>query len=225
MAALAGSLEQKMQVVRDAVPATAGRVAGYIPRLAEADPNTFGAAICSVNGDFHSAGDDRHRFSIQSCVKPFTYLMACEDLGLRTVHDYVGREPSGQAFNAFELTADKPPLPFNPMINTGAIAICNLLGQRQGSRDEIFGGIENRLRSIATDDGLAPMDLHYGFDSEVYESECLTGFTNYALAHFLRDKSDVTLPHTPAICPSTVDENLQLYDTKPLACQPLARDT
>ena len=79
-----------MQRVRDTVPATVGSVASYIPQLAKAHADSFGAALCGVNGDFHSAGDDRLQFSIQSCVKPFTYLMACDDLGMRTVHDYVG---------------------------------------------------------------------------------------------------------------------------------------
>ena len=52
------------------------------------------------------------------------------------VHDYVGREPSGQDFNSFELTADEPPLPFNPMINSGAITACTWVG----IRDEGGGG-------------------------------------------------------------------------------------
>jgi glutaminase len=62
--------------------------------------------------------------------------MACEELGMDVVHEYVGSEPSGQAFNAFALTEQNPPLPFNPLINSGAITVCNLIGQK----DKLSGG-------------------------------------------------------------------------------------
>eukprot|EP01051_Picozoa_sp_SAG22_P007708 SAG22_NODE_552_length_9177_cov_15.661489_2_plen_336_part_00 len=201
-----------MERVRAAVPATAGSVAAYIPQLAKADPESFGAALCSVDGkEFHSAGDDRIRFSIQSCVKPFTYLMACDELGLRTVHDYVGREPSGQAFNSFDLTDDDPPLPFNPMINSGAITVCNMLGQHYGSDclDVGFSKIQQSLSAIATDDGM--VDAHCGYDHDVFKSEAATGHNNYAIAHFLRARHDTTRQLSPAVSPETVDENLALY--------------
>ena len=164
-----------------------GEIAAYIPQLAKADPESLGAAFCTVGGDLRSFGDDELPFSFQSCVKPFTYLAACEEHGLDYVHDHVGREPSGQAFNAFTLTSDDPPLPFNPMINAGAIAVCNLIGQKDRlSPSGRFERLENVIAQVGTDDG--SVDFHTGFDNAVFMSERDTGFTNYALAHFMRSK-------------------------------------
>ena len=59
-----------------------GEIAAYIPQLAKADPESLGAAFCTVGGDLRSFGDDELPFSFQSCVKPFTYLAACEEHGL-----------------------------------------------------------------------------------------------------------------------------------------------
>jgi len=142
-----------MERIRKEIPSTgspsSGHVATYIPQLAKANPNTFGAAICSVNGEFYSCGDDQVPFSVQSCIKPFTYLVACDELSMTTVHQYVSREPSGQAFNAYSLTEDN--LPFNPLINAGAITICNLIGQKDRKTSaERFEHLQKTLDGIGT---------------------------------------------------------------------------
>lgn len=46
-----------------------------------------------------SFGDAQKEFSIQSCVKPLMYAIACEENGVDRVREYVGIEPSGLAFN------------------------------------------------------------------------------------------------------------------------------
>jgi glutaminase len=188
-----------------------GKVANYIPQLAKVDPEIMAVAVCSVDGQFFSKGDDEHRFCIQSCVKPFTYLMALEELGLDYVHKHVGREPSGKAFNAFSLT--DAGLPHNPMINSGAIAVCGLLGREQSAADR-FESLQNKFSTMVrganvrnTTDGLEgsggglrdrvlentggvdPRSFHCGFDNATYMSERDTGFNNYALAHFMRASS------------------------------------
>ena len=62
-----------------------GKVATYIPELAKADPNRFGIALVTADGQIYEAGDARHLFTIQSISKPFVYGLALEDHG----QDYV----------------------------------------------------------------------------------------------------------------------------------------
>jgi glutaminase len=57
--------------------------------------------------------------------------MALEDLGDREVTQYVGVEPSGDAFNSIELQ-NGTNRPFNPMVNSGAITVTALLHRRYG---------------------------------------------------------------------------------------------
>lgn len=73
----------------------------------------------------YSIGDCSVPFCLQSCAKPLGYAMAVNDLGSKVIHQYVGLEPSGQAFNS--LILDSANKPHNPMINAGAVIIASLL--------------------------------------------------------------------------------------------------
>ena len=80
-----------------------GEVANYIPELAKANPQHFGVAMVTVNGQRFSAGDSLHEFTIQSICKPFAFQMALEEFGRDRTLEHVGVEPSGDAFNSIEL--------------------------------------------------------------------------------------------------------------------------
>jgi hypothetical protein len=112
-------------VFAEAAQNRGGDQARYIPPLADANPEQFGMAIVSVDGQALELGDSGVDFSIQSTCKPFNYSIALEDLGEAAVHRHIGREPSGQRFNAYVLQEDARP--HNPMINAGAIMCCALI--------------------------------------------------------------------------------------------------
>ena len=104
-----------------------GEVATYIPELGKADKNALGIAVRLNDGDLITAGDCSTRFSIQSISKIITLLVALERFGSKAVFDRVGMEPSGEAFNSLIELDTRHNKPFNPMVNSGAIAVASML--------------------------------------------------------------------------------------------------
>ncbi len=117
-----------------------GELASYIPELAKANPQHFGIAMVTVDGQRFSAGDSQHEFTIQSICKPFAFQMALEEFGRDRTLQHVGVEPSGDAFNSIELEP-KTMRPYNAMINAGAIAIASMI--KKETRD---AGVARSLR-------------------------------------------------------------------------------
>ena len=151
-----------------------GEVATYIPELGKASADDFGICLVTSDGRIFETGDCNRPFTIQSMSKPFTFGMAIEELGHEKVFQYVGVEPSGDAFNSIELQ-NGTNRPYNPMINTGAITVTALLHARHG--DETLDALLGRLSAAAG----RPLAV----DDAVYKSEYRTGHRNRAIAHLL----------------------------------------
>lgn len=103
-----------------------GKVANYIPELALADPNWFGISVVTVDGEMFEVGNYEQQFTLQSISKAFVYGLALEDHGREYVDSKVSVEPSGEAFNSIVLD-EKTNRPYNPMVNSGAIATTDLI--------------------------------------------------------------------------------------------------
>lgn len=102
-----------------------GKVADYIPELANANLNRFGIAIAPLGGETIVAGDADEVFSIQSISKVFSLTLGLQRAGA-TLWQRVGREPSGDPFNSVVQLEYEKGVPRNPFINhrtspTGAI--------------------------------------------------------------------------------------------------------
>ena len=156
----------------------AGKVASYIPQLARVNPDQYGVAICTVDGQRFSTGDARMDFCVQSCCKPVNYCIALECSGEKIVHQHIGREPSGHSFN--ELTLNRAGLPHNPMINAGAVMACSLIRPDLTSADRFDLVIDVWTRLAG---GKKP-----GFSNPTYLSERQTADRNFALGYFMREK-------------------------------------
>ncbi len=157
---------------------TRGAVANYIPELAKADPNQLGICLVDADGKSVCAGDWSHCFSMQSVVKPLILLLALQDSGVDAVRALVGMEATGKPFDAFNYSDQAlTGAHINPMINTGAIALCTLIGG--SDYEEKF----QRLLQLAGKlSGNPSMDIL----ESVYLSEKATGNKNRALAYMLR---------------------------------------
>ena len=151
-----------------------GQVATYIPELSKANPDDFGIALVSSDGQVFKTGDCETPFTIQSISKPFTFGLAIESYGADRVSRHVGVEPSGDAFNAIELESGTN-RPFNPMVNSGAITVTALLHAKYGN--DTFDMVLDRLSQAA--------GRQLAVDESVFESERRTGHRNRAIAHLL----------------------------------------
>lgn len=168
-------------------PLTTGKVASYIPELTHADPNWFGLCIATRDGYVYEVGDTRQPFTIQSISKALTYGIALEDNGEAALLQKVGVEPSGEAFNAISLSASG--VPFNPMINAGAIAVC---GQVHGA------SAEEKIRRIL-DCFSRYAGRQLDIDAAVYHSESQTGHRNRAIGWMLRSVGILDGDPTPVL--------------------------
>jgi len=158
--------------------AGSGKNADYIPELADADPEGWGLAIVTVDGQMLVLGDALTDFSIQSCGKPLQYAICAEEIGLSKIHQYVGQEPSGVAFNAFTLNAQKKP--HNPLINSGAIMVSSLFNP-QMIVSKRFKHLTSKFSELAGGEKI-------GFSQSVYLSEKSVAHRNFALAHFMKSE-------------------------------------
>jgi glutaminase len=150
---------------------TSGAVADYIPELANADPDDFGIAVATTDGAVYAVGDVDKAFTIQSISKAFVYGYALAEYGRDHTLTKVGVEPSGDAFNAIVFN-DAANRPFNPMVNSGAIATAALV---KGN------GVAGRIDTVRTlFERFAGRSLK--INDAIFRSEKATGHRNRAIA-------------------------------------------
>ena len=153
-----------------------GKVADYIPQLAKADARAFGIAFPDGQGNRLSFGDADTRFSIQSICKVIILAVSLKTKGFRETFTHVMMEPSGDAFNSILKLDTRSNLPFNPLINAGAIEVVSTLVE-EFSFEELMGF----ARELCLDEEI-------GLDEAVYRSEFESGDRNRAIAYLLKSK-------------------------------------
>ncbi|MDI9311265.1 MAG: glutaminase [Limnohabitans sp.] len=157
-----------------------GKIATYIPELADVHPDKFGISFLSLEGDEVKCGDSEERFSIQSVSKPLTLALAFSLVGEK-LWERVGVEPSGTPFNSLVQLEYEKGIPRNPFINAGAIVVADILLSHLKNPKEDF---INFLRDIS---GIHSLN----YDFSVAKSEATTGFRNVALANFLKSFGNI----------------------------------
>ncbi len=108
-------------------PLEEGENAQYIPALAQADPDSFGIVVFTVDGRVIARGDTQQPFAIMSAAKPFTLALLLQQQGVDVVLERIGVEPTGLPFNSLEGIDRSRQQPLNPMVNAGAITAVSLL--------------------------------------------------------------------------------------------------
>jgi glutaminase len=120
-----------------------GANADYIPALAKVDPNIYGIALVTADGEVYTAGDVESEVSIQSISKVFTMAMVFEQSGPAAITETIGTDATGMRFNSIvsiefsEKVLGGPEM--NALVNPGAIAATSMV--KGDDRDEIWNSI------------------------------------------------------------------------------------
>ena len=152
-----------------------GNQADYIPALAKVNPDQYGIALKTVNGESYSHMQADTRFSIQSISKVFALAMGLSLKG-EDLWKIVGKEPSGTAFNSLVQLEVEKGKPRNPFINAGAIVIADMLISELDDPDAAF---LNFIRELSGDESI-------DYNMEVAESEREKGYLNAAIVNMLK---------------------------------------
>jgi glutaminase len=176
--------------------AAQGSVAAYLPSMAELDPDAFGLAVVEMDGAEHAVGDADESFAIQSISKVFALVLAMQEAGAgqgvgKELWERVGREPSGDPFNSLVQLEHERGIPRNPMINAGALVVCDVLldhcdDARQSTID---------LLSELTGEPI-------GVDDQVLIQEGRTGHRNRSMAFLMSSFGNIN---------NDIDDVLDVY--------------
>ncbi|RUO62952.1 glutaminase B [Pseudidiomarina insulisalsae] len=168
------------EILQQAREITDGKVADYIPALAEVSPECCALTVATLDGKVTSVGDAHQPFSIQSISKIFGLMLAMERMG-DALWQRVQMEPSGQPFNSIVQLEWERGIPRNPMINAGAILVSDVLVSH-------YSASKSAVRSMVR--GLCNRDTVTA-DPRVHESEKNHGARNAALAYLMKSFGNI----------------------------------
>lgn len=152
-----------------------GQVASYIPELSCIDPKKFGVYLQTTQGKIYRYGDSNECFSIQSIAKVFLLVLAYQLEG-EALWERVDVEPSGTSFNSLMQLEYEKGIPRNPMINAGALVLCDVLFTHLADpKTEML----HFIRKLGNN-----QDINYS--NKIARSEQSKGYRNYALANYLK---------------------------------------
>ncbi len=157
-----------------------GKVADYIPALKNVDSRKFGIALVTLAGEEYAIGDADEKFSIQSISKVFTLAMAFAQID-KKLWQRVGVEPSGTPFNSLVQLEYEKGIPRNPFINAGALVVTDVVLNHFADPK---AAILNFVQKLSNSENIS-------YDLQVAHSERETGFTNAALANFLKSYGNI----------------------------------
>ena len=153
-----------------------GKVADYIPALANVDNTKLAIAVTTVDGQTIGAGDYLEPFSIQSISKVFSLTLALNLYREDEIWSRVGKEPSGHSFNSLVQVELERGKPRNPFINAGALVIADLLQARSGAPKQRMLEVVRKLS----------MNPTIAYDKVVADSEFAFSARNAAIAYLMK---------------------------------------
>lgn len=170
-----------------------GLVADYIPQLAKVDQEYTTAGIRLADGDLIIVNDKpEYKFTLQSVSKLVLLIGLMEEFGTEKVYSWINAEASGQHFASVSHLERFGPVPSNPLINAGAIA---LAGHIPGEKiEEQLEWVEKWTTKLFGE--------KLFINKDIYKSELSSADRNRSLAYLMRstgvlqkDVEDVLVPY------------------------------
>ena len=158
-----------------------GKLANYIPALANVDDKKFAMSIQLFDGTSYHIGDSNLKFSIQSISKVFTFTLALNHYG-KDLYKRVGHEPSGNPFNSLVQLEYENGIPRNPFINAGALVTADSLVSIY--KKNTFDTILDFIKKTSNDKTIT-------YDEEIFKSELAHGFRNFALINMIKSFNNI----------------------------------
>jgi len=152
-----------------------GANADYIPALAKVNPDLYGIALVTPEGEVFTAGDVKSEVSIQSISKVFTMALVMDEQGPEAIFNNMGVDATGQVFNSIVAIEQYKGAEMNPLVNAGAITATSMVSG--DSRDAIWDKILNYYSEFA--------GRKLSVNQEVFASEAATNQRNQAIAQLM----------------------------------------
>jgi glutaminase len=168
-----------------------GNVASYIPELSNVNPSKFGVHLTTIANKHFNFGDADEKFSIQSIAKVLSLTLAYKIEG-ENLWQRVGVEPSGTPFNSLIQLEHDLGIPRNPLINAGALVICDILITHLTNPKEELITFIRKVSGITTID----------YCSRIADSEKSVGYKNAALINLMKSFGNIK---------NDIDEVLDFY--------------
>lgn len=157
-----------------------GRVATYIPELGMVDPMKFGAHLITIKDENYAIGNSNEKFSIQSISKVLALVLAY-NLENEKLWKRVDVEPSGTPFNSLVQLESDHGIPRNPLINAGALVVCDVLVTHLNDpKKELL----EFVRDISD-------NYKINYNKKVLESEKSMGYRNAALINLMKSFGNI----------------------------------
>eukprot|EP01063_Lacrimia_lanifica_P014565 TRINITY_DN2112_c1_g1_i1.p1 TRINITY_DN2112_c1_g1~~TRINITY_DN2112_c1_g1_i1.p1 ORF type:complete len:750 (+),score=123.41 TRINITY_DN2112_c1_g1_i1:662-2911(+) len=147
------------------------------PLFADKDDHGFSVSLCTVEGQTFTYGDDAP-FALHSCAKVLSYAAAIDLHGERYIHDLVGRDSSGKAYDDVgSAVSDATKKPYNAATNAGGLVVLSTYHPNLPVNDRL-----ERLR-VKLSEAVGNSDVH--FDEGMFRAESASAYQIRAIAHLL----------------------------------------
>lgn len=180
-------INKAMEIGRQQI--SRGNVATYIPELGKARKEALGLCVSLPDGTAYKVGDTNIRFTINQSQGDFPV----QGLGGSRCGNGIqpcGHGALGEAFNSIVELDLQSNRPFNPMINSGAIAVESTIIDYVS-----FEEMLEYTQRLCSDPGIT-------LNRQVYHSEMNSCDRNRAIAYLLKSKDIIT---------TNVDNSIELY--------------